>query len=137
MTEQQAERFDQALQAMLDDGAAAPAFTEELKLCAILRHMPRLERRPMMTATVTKTVTPIVFVEQPDKLLEFLGAAFGAGISGMEARVGNSTVRVGKGKMPASLHYFVEDVDAAYERAIAAGATVLLGSVGEPADRPY
>jgi uncharacterized glyoxalase superfamily protein PhnB len=39
--------------------------------------------------------------------------------------------------MPASLHYFVEDVDAAYRQAIAAGASVLMGSVGEPADRPY
>jgi PhnB protein len=34
---------------------------------------------------------------------------------------------------PAELHVYVEDVDAAFQRALAAGAT----SLGEPADRPY
>jgi uncharacterized glyoxalase superfamily protein PhnB len=34
---------------------------------------------------------------------------------------------------PAEFHVYVEDVDAAFQRALAAGAT----SLGEPADRPY
>jgi len=34
---------------------------------------------------------------------------------------------------PAEFHVYVEDVDAAFQRALAAGAT----SLGEPASRPY
>jgi PhnB protein len=34
---------------------------------------------------------------------------------------------------PAEFHVYVEDVDAAFDRAMAAGAT----SLGAPADRPY
>jgi PhnB protein len=137
MIDERAERLDRALQAMLDDGVAAGEFGEELKICAILRDLPRMERKPMMTAIVTKSVTPMILVEEPEKLLAFMKTAFGAAISGREARVGNAIVRVGRGAMQASLHYFVDDVDAAYERAVAAGATALMGTVGEPADRPY
>jgi PhnB protein len=32
---------------------------------------------------------------------------------------------------------YVEDCDAAYRRALAAGAVTLMGAMGEPADRPY
>ena len=111
-----------------------------------------------MTATTLyrregfKTVTPFIFVPQPDKLLDFLEAAFGAHVTHRgpapnegfhgEARLGHSMLMVGGGKMAVgremrlSLHYFVDDVDAAYRRAIAAGAKVM-GAIGEPADRPY
>jgi PhnB protein len=119
----------------------------------------RLERKEPMTATIPdrregfKTVTPFIFISQPSQLLDFLEAAFGAqvtmrgptregGFHG-EARLGNAMLMVGGGDMAkgrevrASLHYFVEDVDASYKRAIAAGAKVMMGQMGEPADRPY
>ena len=39
---------------------------------------------------------------------------------------------------PVALHVFVDDVDATFARAIAAGGTAIGGaSVGDPADRPY
>jgi PhnB protein len=57
-----------------------------------------------------------------------------------EVRVGNSMIMIGEGGpagvvpfRPAEFHVYVEDVDAAFERALAAGAT----SLGEPAVRPY
>ncbi|MEO5925847.1 MAG: VOC family protein [Bryobacteraceae bacterium] len=99
------------------------------------------------------TATPTIFTTQPDALLDFVEAAFGArathrnhapggGFHG-GAQVGSSMLRVNGGAMAAgrevraSLHYFVDDVDEAYRRAIAAGAKVMMGEVGEPADRPY
>jgi uncharacterized glyoxalase superfamily protein PhnB len=97
-------------------------------------------------------VTPFIFVSQPDKLLDFLETAFGAQVTHRgpapnkgfhgEARLGQAMLMVGGGdmavgrEMRASLHYFVDDVDAAYQQAIAAGAKVM-GAIGEPADRPY
>jgi uncharacterized glyoxalase superfamily protein PhnB len=41
------------------------------------------------------------------------------------------------GNLPGAFHIFVDDCDAAWRRAIAAGATTLMGAMGEPADRPY
>lgn len=169
MTEHQAEQFDQALQAMLDGRVEQPAeFRELLAVCARLRDLPRvefheslrkaLERKYPMTATTQyrregfKTVTPFIYIRQPDKLLDFLEGAFGAQVTHRgpahkagfhgEARVGQAMLMVGGGEMAvgremrAVLHCFVDDVDAAYRRAIAAGAKVM-GEVGEPADRPY
>ncbi|HEY1309036.1 MAG TPA: VOC family protein [Vicinamibacterales bacterium] len=93
------------------------------------------------------TVTPYLHATKPG-LLDFLTRAFGAvetettttprGVH-REVRVGNSMVMIGEGgpedavHPPASFHVFVPDVDAAYERAIAAGAT----SLGAPEDRHY
>ena len=55
-------------------------------------------------------------------------------------RIGNSMIMIGEGGpegavpfTPAEFHVYVEDVDTAFQRALAAGAT----SLGEPADRPY
>jgi len=169
MTEHQAEQFDRAVQAVLDGhGGQHSEFRELLAVCARLRDLPRfqfhlslgkaLERSYSMTATTLyrregfKTVTPFIFVPQPDKLLDFLEMAFGAEVTHRgpaprggfhgEARLGQAMLMVGGGdmavgrEMRASLHYFVDDVDAAYRRAIAAGGKVM-GEAGEPADRPY
>jgi PhnB protein len=96
------------------------------------------------------TVTPYVWV--PDRgLADFLVRVFdavetsvmdnpGHGIH-RELRIGNSMLMVGEtgdqktGLMnrPVAFHVFVEDVDATFARAIAAGAT----SMGDPEDRPY
>jgi uncharacterized glyoxalase superfamily protein PhnB len=81
-------------------------------------------------------------VADPDAAVEFLRAVFGA--TGTvhpgrpaELRIGDSLVMVsGTGErppFPALLYVYVADVDSTYERARAAGATVL----EEPTDTPY
>ena len=109
----------------------------------------------MSTAVLTNiregftTVTPYVWV--PDRgLADFLIRAFDAvetrvaegGRHGThrELRIGNSMLMLGEGTpgeiVPGrsmSFHVFVDDVDASYAKALAAGGE----SLGEPADRPY
>jgi PhnB protein len=57
----------------------------------------------------------------------------------VQARIGDSVVVLSAMEPPyaqatvASMYVYVDDVDATYERAIAAGAT----SLGAPADRPF
>jgi PhnB protein len=115
-----------------------------------------LERRTIMPATTPatathiregfRTVTPYIIVTEGDKFIDFLKQTFGAveterhspapGRFHAEVRIGDSMLMVGSGPsagMPAVLHVYVDDCDAAWARAIAAGAT----STGEPADRPY
>jgi PhnB protein len=116
----------------------------------------QLVRRPTMsTAVLTNiregftTVTPYVWV--PDRgLADFLIRVFDAvetrvdegGRHGThrELRIGNSMLMLGEGTpdeiVPGrsmAFHVFVDDVDASYARALAAGGE----SLGEPADRPY
>jgi PhnB protein len=116
-----------------------------------------LERRTSMSAAVVTTavregfttITPSLRVREAG-LLDFLTRVFGAvetsrtldsaGGVHREVRIGNSMLMIGEGGTagavpirPAEFHVYVEDVDAAFERALAAGAT----SFGEPADRPY
>jgi uncharacterized glyoxalase superfamily protein PhnB len=98
------------------------------------------------------TVTPYIRVAQAG-LVDFLAQVFDAqetfsgrgGGGGMhrEVRVAGSMLMIGEGEAaggggvmpvrPVAFHVFVNDVDAAFSRALAAGAT----SLGEPADRPY
>ncbi len=99
-----------------------------------------------------RTVTPYLVVEDVHSEIEFLKETFGAegqvyglGSQGgfhAEYRIGESMLMVGGGgkgskwsgtPMPASLHFYVEDVDAVYERALLAGAT----SMQAPTDQPY
>jgi uncharacterized glyoxalase superfamily protein PhnB len=97
-------------------------------------------------------VTPYVIVPRAEEFLHFIGKAFGAHTTEItrprpgsihgEARVGEAMLMVGSAEgagyeRRASLHYFVEDVDASFEQALAAGATLLMGETGKPADRPY
>jgi PhnB protein len=116
----------------------------------------QLVRRPTMsTAVLTNiregftTVTPYVWA--PDRgLADFLIRAFDAvethvaegGRHGThrELRIGNSMLMLGEGTpgeiVPGrsmAFHVFVDDVDASYAKALAAGGE----SLGEPADRPY
>jgi PhnB protein len=116
-----------------------------------------LERRTTMSSVIVTTqvregfttITPYVTVRGAG-LVDFLMRVFGAvetistqGSAGgvhREVRIGNSMIMVGEvgpeGAVPfrpAEFHGYVEDVDAAFQRALAAGAT----SLGEPADRPY
>jgi len=97
------------------------------------------------------TVTPYIRVAEAG-LADFLAQVFGAretfsgpgGGGGMhrEVRIGDSMLMIGEGAAgagdvmpirPVACHVFVDDVDATFGRAIAAGAM----SLGEPADRHY
>ena len=94
-------------------------------------------------------VTPYLIVERPEALLTFLGEVFGAvekermmrpdgTIGHAETRIGDSIVMLGGADArwrptSSALYIYVDDADAAYKRAIAAGATSLM----EPADQFY
>jgi PhnB protein len=68
--------------------------------------------------------------------LEHLPVGKGAHV---EAKIGDSMIVMEvsdpphPGGMPASIYVYIDDVDAAYQRALAAGAT----SVAAPEDKPY
>jgi PhnB protein len=86
-------------------------------------------------------VTPYLQVRRPAELLDFVKTVFGAvetmratgSAGGMhaEVRIGDSMVMIGgmeslATETPAALYLYIPDVDAAFERALAAGATSLL-----------
>jgi uncharacterized glyoxalase superfamily protein PhnB len=95
------------------------------------------------------TVTPYLVVEGAATVLEFVKQAFGAeekfrmdmpngSIGHAEAKIGDSIVMMGDAgdenpPMPAMIQLYVEDCDATYERALAAGGT----SVREPENQFY
>jgi uncharacterized glyoxalase superfamily protein PhnB len=95
------------------------------------------------------TVTPYLLVSDAARLIEFLKLAFGAeevhrtarpdgGIMHAQVRVGDSAVMMGEvggewKPMPSMLYLYVADTDAAYKRALQAGATSMM----EPADQFY
>ena len=122
-----------------------------------------LQRRAVMTAstsTVTavpagfRTITPFIIHAKAPELVDFLKSTFGAeelkrNTAGeadgfySEVRIGDTVMMIGggtaasRGNLPGAFHVFVEDCDAAYRRALEAGAVTLMGATGEPADRPY
>ena len=99
-----------------------------------------------------RMVTPYLVAADGPALLDFVGKAFGAeellrvetpmgGVHG-EVRIGDSRLMIGGGipgkKFPGSpqpnaLHVYVEDADAVFKNALAAGATL----VDEPRDQDY
>ncbi|MGA2881124.1 MAG: VOC family protein [Bryobacteraceae bacterium] len=122
-----------------------------------------LQRRAaMLTLTPTgagtgagfRTITPFLIHAQAPELVDFLTKTFGAqelkrNTAGeaygfySEVRIGDSVIMIGggtaasRGNLPSVLHVYVKDCDAAYRRALDAGAVTLMGALGEPADRPY
>ena len=96
-----------------------------------------------------RTITPTLHVPGTDRLIDFIQRAFGAqvldrteapdgAVIHAQLRIGDAVVELGEPRgvvppMPASIHDYVEDVDAAYARALGAGAT----ASGPPTDRPY
>ncbi len=96
-----------------------------------------------------KTVTPYLVVPDATKLLDFVKAAFGAKelmrfagpdgrVTHAEVMIGDSHVMMGSSPTPGSetkamLHLYVDDCDAWFKRAVAAGAKV----EREPADQFY
>lgn len=88
------------------------------------------------------TVTPRLFVNDAAKLVDFLKHAFGAigtfqTDAPSEIHIGDSIVMVGQAgpreAMPTFLYLYLEDADAAYRRALEAGAIAL----EEPSDMFY
>ncbi len=96
-----------------------------------------------------RTVTPYLVVEGAAAVLDFVREAFGAEerfrmeapdgkIGHAEVQIGDSMVMMGDAgeenpAMPAMIHLYVDDCDATYERALAAGGT----SEREPTDQFY
>ena len=88
------------------------------------------------------TVTPRLFMPDAAKLVDFLKHAFEGGGSfrddgPSEIRIGDSIVMVSEAgvreAMPTFLYLYLENTDAAYRRALEAGATV----IEEPTDMFY
>ncbi|HKM98989.1 MAG TPA: VOC family protein [Candidatus Binataceae bacterium] len=88
------------------------------------------------------SVTPRLFVQEALKLVDFLKHAFGAtgtfrSDGPSEIRIGDSIVLVGEAglreAMPTFLYLYLDDTDAAYRRALEAGAI----AIEEPADMHY
>ena len=96
-----------------------------------------------------RTVTPYITVPEGAEVIEFLKQTFHAeetfrasapeGGFHAEVRIEDSMLMIGGGEMlrgrsrPNAFHLYLADCDAAYERALEAGAK----SLGEPGDRPY
>jgi PhnB protein len=93
-----------------------------------------------------RTLSPYLVVEGADELVEFVSKVFDAperrrrtGEAGglhSELELGDSVLMVGEGgatTFPAMLNVYVEDADAVYERALAAGAS----SAAEPHDTSF
>ena len=96
-----------------------------------------------------RTVTPYLVVDGATNVLDFVKQAFGAEekfrmdapdgkIGHAEVQIGDSIVMMGDAgaenpAMPAMIHLYVDDCDATYERALAAGAK----SEREPTDQFY
>jgi PhnB protein len=94
------------------------------------------------------TVCPYIVVTGVARLIDFVKQVFDGkevfvgrrpdgSVQHAEVKIGDSIVMMGEGadakRFPAMLHLYLEDCDAVYQRAIAAGAK----SLREPADQPY
>jgi PhnB protein len=89
------------------------------------------------------TVTPRIFVRDPERLITFIKHVFGGSgeyLPGRpaEVRIGDSVVMVSDGDglrepIPAFLYVYVEDADSTYRRAIEANAV----SIEVPTRMPY
>src|SRR5262249_53788446 len=102
-----------------------------------------------ITDTTYPTVTPYLVVRDADAVFQFVTSALDGTeqtcqrnedgtISHAELRIGNSLIMVGQAGGPwqprsAALYLWVPDVDATYQRALAAGAA----SAAAPTDKPY
>jgi PhnB protein len=91
------------------------------------------------------SATPYLGVQGAPRLIDFMKDVFGAeeisrmpmpdgSVGHAELKVGDSVIMTGDaGEFKPMVHLYVPDVDAAYQRALAAGAT----SLREPADQSY
>jgi PhnB protein len=95
------------------------------------------------------SVQPYLHLREADRIVPFLESVFGAESLGLAKspegavlhgtiRIGNATLEIAEAygefePMPCHLHVYVPDTDAAYARALEAGAT----SIEAPKDAPY
>jgi len=127
-----------------------PDFRSKLKA----ELMPALENdMTTMTAEATKTgfhtITPYLNAENADGVIAFLQETLGAELKARhpapdgrrvmhaEVRVGDSMIEMGdvEGEFkpfPMALHVYIDDVDGAYARALAAGATAMQPLTDQP-----
>ena len=128
-------------------GLPDPQFKQELRR----RILPMTTTAAVRIPPGLHTVTPYLVVEGAAKLIAFLEQAFGGveqmrvarpenaeAIMHAEVTVGDSRIELADANDQYSalrfeLHLYVDDADATYARAIAAGAR----SLGEPIDQPY
>ncbi|HEU4324673.1 MAG TPA: VOC family protein [Roseiflexaceae bacterium] len=96
-----------------------------------------------------RTVTPYLIVARAAELIGFISSVFGGeeiqrnlrpdgSVQHAALRLGDTLIELAEARdawppMPAALHIYVPDTDAAYRRALTAGATTLY----EPADMDY
>jgi len=96
-----------------------------------------------------RSVQPYLHLREAHKMVPFMEAVFGAESLGVAKspegtvlhgtmRIGNATLEIAEAfaefqPMPCHLHVYVPDTDAAYARAMEAGAT----SIEAPQDKPY
>jgi PhnB protein len=97
-----------------------------------------------------RTITPFLHPRGTSQAIEFVHDAFGAElvsepyvtpqgyVAHAEMRIGDSLLEMGEGhgsvkRFDAAIHLYVDDCDAVYRRAVAAGAK----SVSAPYDSPY
>jgi PhnB protein len=96
-----------------------------------------------------RRVTPYLHPLRAEALISFLKRGFGAEeiakyaspdgqVHHAQVRIGDSALEMGEAggpyqTMPAMFYLYVQNVDATYARAVAAGAT----SISTPADQPY
>ena len=129
---------------------------EQLSAQEIYRRFESMEKeqrsRPSPIPKGYHTITPYLVVPDAPALIEFVRRVFGAeetfravgGAGGIhaEVRISDSLLMIGGGgpgvawhgeSNLTALHIYVEDTDAAYERALEAGAV----SLGAPQDQPY
>jgi len=95
------------------------------------------------------SVQPYLHLREAHKMIPFMESVFGAESLGVHKspegavlhgtmRIGNATLEIAEAygefqPMPCHLHVYVPDTDAAYARALEAGAT----SIEAPEDKPY
>lgn len=114
-----------------------------------------LKEKAMATTTIQPireglhTITPYIITTDASRFIDFLKQAFGGeeklrvplpngSIMHAEVKIGDSMIELSDGSerypsRPAAIHIYLPDADAAYERALAAGAT----SLHAPVDQPY
>jgi len=155
------EQLDQSIDALLAGRPQSVPFDPELAsvlvIAADLRDLPdpnfksRLkgELMPTLPVAAKQTAIPYFVVEGASDFIDFLESTFGATeharyprpdgtIMHAELQIGDSIVEMGEASpqfksLEFSTHIYVDDIDAAYERALAAGAESLL----PPTDQFY
>ncbi len=129
------------------DGSVTDLWGNQWYVAALLE--PREKRPAALIPAPTQTVTVYLHPERSREMVDFLKRAFGAEetyiAQGPDGRVHHAQVRIGSSivemgdahgpylTMPTTFYMYVENADAAYERAVKAGAT----SLYPPADQPY